>query len=359
MILTLGLVLASSLSVAAAQTPKPQPVVKAPELPESAWAHDVCFPAEATIVIAARDGRSHTSRDGGKTWTSAKTGPVVDELTIDARGVIWGLCRSLESEVASRPSLVWSHDVGTTWHAIELDPKAGRPAGFVTTHRDLALFCTNGQLWKHAAGGDETLERWSRWGTPNPDAEAVSAIWLAEPAVLVSSSKRVWRTTDSGATWTQVESRAVVSFDAVPSLGTCGVPPVPFPMMAVSRDAQRLDFTAWYDWDRGDPEIQLGDRSQKGDPACIVVHASALDWRVGPIERSMSGQLVVCGGRSDGTALADLLMEDSRRIPVPGVAGHRTFHARTDLARRSWIVGKGVYQLAARQDRWELVWPKP
>jgi len=327
----------------APRTPAQQPI-SAPDLPDSAWARDVCFPDARTIVIADWDGLSHTSKDGGATWTSADMGAVVRSLAIDERGVLWGLYRWHGIHEPSTASLVWSDDLGSSWHELVLDPRVCMPESFVAGWTELTLLAADGQLWRHLPAEPESFDNWSKLGQPNPDASGACGERWSEEALLVSSGTSVFTSSDRGESWQLLHREGVVDFllplEEQRGQGSIRHEALTRTGKLITLDARLESRAGAQRWHFSGARVtrELAESS-------IVFHAiRARD------------HFVLCG-ETRGAAALGLLVGAKTERELPGLAGNQTVQVRAGFDG-PWIVGKGVYRLSKEQDRWELVWPK-
>ena len=136
----------------------------------------------------------HRSDDGGRSWT--RIGQPMGDAPITALAVS-----------PQRPDELHALAGGRVWHSVDgarrwrVDDGAPAPAQALAT--DAAM---PARLWLVSGGRahkqDDRAARWQAVGTPLPDAQAiVRGIDVERDAMLVSTDRGVFRSTDAGASW--------------------------------------------------------------------------------------------------------------------------------------------------------------
>lgn len=170
---------------------------------------------------AVNDGGIWRSLDGGATWSQPSGWAPPPGPACTARPGAWGISHMPLSRtfyVGTDCGLAWSNDNGATWNNTVLDPNASgdefrhRVRGVLVINRSSGVASADGGLFHLTPEGV--------WASgPNVDTSgqvpvthAFAAPWWTGVSNIffhASGGQKLWLSTDSGATWTQVPAPGV------------------------------------------------------------------------------------------------------------------------------------------------------
>jgi len=146
----------------------------------------------------------YTTLDGGLSWTGLPPIETADGPTLP------GLLQMASPEViiaqvgATRTELYRSSDAGRTWHRLAL-PGDARPGSMSWVDESTGFVLTRGALFRTMNGG----RSWDVVGSDVPfgeiDAGSASELWDLTFDPQPAFGGTLWRSTDAGATWTEIE----------------------------------------------------------------------------------------------------------------------------------------------------------
>lgn len=87
--------------------------------------------------------------DGGKTWIDKPNEPSIKEITIDNKGILWGLNSWIGIHEESYSRLMYSKDFGTTWETIEFKVNEFFPLTIYSKpHENLEITSFENKIYK-------------------------------------------------------------------------------------------------------------------------------------------------------------------------------------------------------------------
>ena len=141
----------------------------------------------------------HRSDDGGRSWT--RVGEEMGEAPVTALAVSAQRPDEMHALAGGR---VWhSSDGARHWRVDETAPAHAQALAIDAAMPARLWLVADGRAHKH----DDRAAQWQPVGTPLPDAQAiVRGIDADQDALLVSTDRGVFRSSDGGASWAQLSA---------------------------------------------------------------------------------------------------------------------------------------------------------
>ncbi|MEM9161908.1 MAG: YCF48-related protein [Cyanobacteria bacterium P01_F01_bin.4] len=189
------------------------------EAPVSAIAFSQTQPER--VVAGDQQGQLYGSTDGGKTWTPLDSSvPKVGAITSvsfpigAAAGQFWvgtaqaGVLRTLD---AGKTLTLVNEGLGET--AIQsivgqLEPGKEQPTLYASTANDGVFYSEDGERWQPMDEGLTKTEQADKMGFPHFTRLALSPSFAQDGTVLVSGFNGLFKSTDRGQTWAQLDTLA-------------------------------------------------------------------------------------------------------------------------------------------------------
>jgi hypothetical protein len=138
-----------------------------------------------TLIGAKWDKGIIITTDGGKTWTETASSTHLKKITIDDKGILWGLDSWLGIHEPSYSRLLFSKDFGRSWTKIEFDVERFFPIAFRSkAHENLTVMTVDSLLY--TLSGNNPNTDWTL--TDSITADADGAIHLPPYKLSASSN---------------------------------------------------------------------------------------------------------------------------------------------------------------------------